>query len=103
MKLLAAVMALMIIFVSVVMADVTKEDLNKQRQGYLDELKKVDGQLKQLEAEIGSKGNMVQRLAGAIRAIDETLETADMKELIEKETIKDAVLTPEPVAPNEAN
>jgi peptidoglycan hydrolase CwlO-like protein len=92
MKLLIAVMALVLIMSSVVMADVTKEDLQKQRQGYVDEIKKADAQLQQLKAEMESKQNMIQRLAGAITALDEALVEKPMgdvealnKELVENQ------------------
>lgn len=74
MKLLTAVMVLALVCVSVVMADATKEDLTKQRQGYLDELQRADAQLKQLTSDVANKQNQIQRIAGAIMALDETIK-----------------------------
>jgi len=93
MKLLLTVMALALIMTSVVMADVTKEDLQKQRQGYVEEIKKADAQLQQLKAEMESKQNMIQRLAGAITALDEALIEKPMGdvEALNKELVQEPV------------
>ena len=92
MKLLITVMALALM-TSVVMADVTKEELQKQRQGYVDEIKKADAQLQQLKAEMESKQNMIQRLAGAITALDEALIEKPMGdvEALNKELVQEPV------------
>lgn len=90
MKLLSVVIALILIG-SAATAEVNKEGLEKQRQGYVDEIKQADSHMQKLRADMESTQSLIQRLAGAIKAMDEALVEKPMGDIeaLNKELVKE--------------